>query len=349
MVLILDHKLEEINSDKPKIFVLDDDTNGIRYLKTTGEIVNTLIEEEGRGNITLPARFGDGVTSPSLVENWAALGIPLVFLLGMRLGEVATDKDAILPSFKRIVRLARDEDMSLDLNESVVKSRRICQAICVATETFIGRGGTQDLYSMGPILNRLSTAQQMRDSGPGLQNLLDVIKSRRLTGTIGDLVGVESTPQRSYLDRDAPLYRLRTPEWYQIFNHGMKANPLGGVMHSLDSLVRYTEYAKRLMNQIALCIRVYNHDHKTVQGKLTIAQIAEDICRLYGQATSPVVIRVPARAAAINSLLGFSALFDMLRAHVAERDFFISHEMARTRCGSHCKRFVVLDRCQGHE
>ena len=70
-----------------------------------------------------------------------------------------------------------------------------------------------------------------------------------------------------------------------------------------------------------------NHDHKTIEGKLTIAQIAEDICRLYGQATSPVVIRVPARATAINSLLGFSALFDMLRAHVAEREFFLSHQV----------------------
>ena len=246
----------QTGGDEPKIFALDDDTNGIRYLKTAGEIMNTLIEEEGRGNITLPTRFGDGVTSPSLVESWATLGIPLVLLLGIRLGEVATEKDAIISSFKRIVRLARNEDMTLDLNESVVKLRRICQAICVATETFLGRGETQDLYSIRPILSRLSTAQQLRDSGPGLQNLVDAVKSRRLTGTIGDLVGVEATPQRSYLDRDAPLYRLRTPERYQIFNHGMKANPSGGVMHTLDSLVKYTEYAKRLMNQIALCIRV---------------------------------------------------------------------------------------------
>ena len=306
---------------------MDDDSNGIRYLKTAGEIMNTLIEEEGKGNITLPTRFGDGVTSPSLVESWATFGIPLVLLLGIRLGEVATEKDAIISSFKRIIRLARNEDMTLDLNESVIKLRRLCQAICVATETFLGRGGTQDLYSIRPILDRLSTAQQLRDSGPGLQNLVDAIKSRRFTGTIGDLVGVEATPQRSYLDKDAPLYRLRTPEWYQIFNHGMKANPSGGMMHALESLLKYTEYAKRLMNQIALCIRVYNQDHKTIEGKLTIAQIAEDICRLYGQATSPVVIRVPARAAAINSLLGFSALLDMLKAHVAEREFFISHQV----------------------
>ena len=155
----------QTEGDRPKLFALDDDTNGIRYLKTTGEIMNTLIEEEGRGNITLPTRFGHGVTSPSLVESWAALGIPLVFLLGMRLGEIATEKDAIIPSFKRIIRLARSEDMSLDLNDAVVKSRRICQAICVATETFVGRGETQDLYTMKPILNRLSTAQQLRESG----------------------------------------------------------------------------------------------------------------------------------------------------------------------------------------
>ncbi len=39
------------------------------------------------------------------------------------------------------------------------------------------------------------------------------------------------------------------------------------------------------------------------------------------------MIRVPARATAINSLLGFSALFDMLKAHVAEREFFISNQV----------------------
>ena len=59
------------------------------------------------------------------------------------------------------------------------KLRRICQAICVATETFVGRGETQDLYSLKPILERLSTAQQLRNSGPGLQNLVDATKSRR--------------------------------------------------------------------------------------------------------------------------------------------------------------------------
>ncbi len=86
MVLILD----QTGGDKPKLCALDDDTNGIRYLKTAGEIMNTLIEEEGKGNITLPTRFGDGVVSPSLVESWATFGIPLVLLLGIRLGEVAT-------------------------------------------------------------------------------------------------------------------------------------------------------------------------------------------------------------------------------------------------------------------
>ena len=187
----------QTGGDKPKLFALDDDSNGIRYLKTTGEIMNTLIEEEGKGNITLPTRFGDGVTSPSLVENWASFGIPLVLLLGIRLGEVATEKDAIIPSFKRIVSLTRSEDMALDLNESVIKLRRLCQAVCVATETFLGRGATRDLYSIRPILDRLSTAQQLRDSGPGLRNLVDAIKSRRFAGTIEDLVGVEAAPRRS--------------------------------------------------------------------------------------------------------------------------------------------------------
>ena len=105
-------------------------------------------------------------------------------------------------------------------------------------------------------------------------------------------------------------------------------------MHSLDSLLKYAEYAKRLLHQIALCIRVYNHEHRIVDGKLTIAQIADDIQRLYSQATSPVVIRVPARAVAINSLLGYSALIDMLRAHVSEREFFVNSQVRHCGVGA---------------
>ena len=59
----------QAGGNNPQLFVLDDDTNGIRYLKATGEVMKVLIEEEARGNITLPARFGDGASSPGLVES----------------------------------------------------------------------------------------------------------------------------------------------------------------------------------------------------------------------------------------------------------------------------------------
>ena len=193
------HTRPQAGGNDPQLFVLDEITNGIRYLKATGEIMKVLIEEETRGNITLPARFGDGASSPDLVERWASLGIPLVLLIGVRLGEVATDKDAVISSFKRIVKIARSQDMSLELRASTDKMRRICQAASVATEAFVGRGATQDLYSLKPILDKLSTARHLRDSGPGLQNLVDAIKIKGLGGTLGELVGVES-PQ-SYLDQ----------------------------------------------------------------------------------------------------------------------------------------------------
>jgi len=44
-----------------------------------------------------------------------------------------------------------------------------------------------------------------------------------------------------------------------------------------------------------------------------------DVIRLYTQSTSAVVFTVPARAVAINTILGFSALFDVLRGHVENK------------------------------
>lgn len=106
MVLVPDHKLED-----PKLFILDDDTNGTRYFKTAGGIVRTSLKKKKR-NIVLPARFGGGTVNVTLAESWAAFGISIV-LLSLGLGEVATNKDAILPVFKRLMRLIRDESLSL--------------------------------------------------------------------------------------------------------------------------------------------------------------------------------------------------------------------------------------------
>ena len=92
---------------------------------------------------------------------------------------------------------------------------------------------------MGPILSRLATAKQMIGVGPGFQNLVDLIREKNYTGTLRDLVGVEGALRGTFANRDAPIYRLTRLWWIGIFDHGMRADPSGGMMHTLDSLVEY--------------------------------------------------------------------------------------------------------------
>lgn len=58
------------HDDRPKLFVRDDDT----YVKMTGEIMKSLIQDEQNGSITLPAKFGDVSTSVTLAESWIPFG-----------------------------------------------------------------------------------------------------------------------------------------------------------------------------------------------------------------------------------------------------------------------------------
>lgn len=121
----------------------------------------------------------------------------------------------------------------------------------IATDNFVGKGRNSRFA-----LNRaspqeiISNYRQMVDTGPGLQNLVDAIKAKGYGGTIGCLLGAEGAPSGTYLNRNTPIYRLRRDCWFKIFNHGMKANPAGGMMHTLESLVSYTEIANDLLRQI---------------------------------------------------------------------------------------------------
>ena len=155
--------------DKASMFLLGRETNGARYLKATGEIMRSLRTDEDQGRLTLPPRFGEGIAATSLVEGWSAYGIPIVVLTGLALGEVSTDKDRLIPVFRAVVRLVRISDMDLDFKETAFKMRRLCQAICVATEQYTERGGENDVHSMGPTLARLATAQALRAGGPGIE------------------------------------------------------------------------------------------------------------------------------------------------------------------------------------
>ena len=182
-----------------------------------------------------------------------------------------------------------------------------------------GKGKFKDLHNVDPILTRLATAEHMDNVGPAFQNLVDLINEKRYTGTLRELVGLEGAPRGTFADRNAPMYRLRRQRRVEIFNHAMRADPCNGSMHTLESLVSYMDQAGETLVQIAQCIRIYNYGRPRRENKLTVRQLVLDVIRLYTQSTSAVVFTVPARAVAINTILGFSALFDVLRGHVENK------------------------------
>ena len=71
----------------------------------------------------------------------------------------------------------------------------------------------------------------------------------------------------------------------------------------LETLENYAKDAKLLLSQIALCIRIYNDSTHTINGKLSVAVLVDNICKIYRQTTSPVVFTVPASASAMILLL----------------------------------------------
>lgn len=55
--------------------------------------------------------------------------------------------------------------------------RKVCQALTLVVDNYVGRGCINDNCTVKPILGRLAGVEQLKNAGPGLQNLLDAIRS----------------------------------------------------------------------------------------------------------------------------------------------------------------------------
>lgn len=147
-------------------------------MKMTGVVMESLIEDEQDGRIILPAKIGSAQASISSAENWIPFGVPFVLLAGLIIGEVTTDRNAIIPTFKRVIRNVRMEEyVSESIEDAVVKMRKVCQALTLVVDNYVGRGCINDNCTVKPILGRLAGVEQLKNAGPGLQNLLDAIRS----------------------------------------------------------------------------------------------------------------------------------------------------------------------------
>ena len=105
-----------------------------------------------------------------------------------------TDKNNLWVVFRRTMMLINRDSFSLELNDAVEKMGRIGQAITLIVDNYVRRlGHGTDLHNVDPILTKLATPQLMRNVGPAFQNLMDIIKEKRYTGTLGELVGLEGT------------------------------------------------------------------------------------------------------------------------------------------------------------
>ena len=113
--------------------------------------------------------FGDKAPSDSLPEQWASFGIPLVLLIGLALGRVATVDKAKIPLFKIMLQMARDTDLDLPLMEAFAKIVKQCAMMSVAASNFISRkdrGESDDLHLVEPCL---TNSQQRHASTKLLQ------------------------------------------------------------------------------------------------------------------------------------------------------------------------------------
>ena len=203
---------------KQPLFALGNETKGTAYLRRAGATLKALIEDENRGTIVLPPKFGDRAPSDSLPFQWASFGIPLVLLIGLALGRVATVDQAKIPLFKTLLQMVRESDLDLPLGETVAKIVKQCAMMSIAASNFIsrkGRGESEDLHSVEPILDKLATTSCLNEIAAGTQNLSDDLIAKNLGGTLRSLMDRGTgTPQRSYLDRNAPLYKTRSEEQF---------------------------------------------------------------------------------------------------------------------------------------
>ena len=316
---------------KQPLFALGNETKGTAYLRRAGATLKALIEDENRGTIVLPPKFGDRAPSDSLPFQWASFGIPLVLLIGLALGRVATVDQAKIPLFKTLLQMVRESDLDLPLGETVAKIVKQCAMMSIAASNFIsrkGRGESEDLHSVEPILDKLATTSCLNEIAAGAQNLSDDLIAKNLGGTLRSLMDRGTgTPQRSYLDRNAPLYKTRSEEWHLIFNFYASVDPPKGTFHAITSLEHMAHHADQLLRELSLNIRIYNKEHQTINGKLSISGVVDDIVRHYRRSTAAAAFVVPPRAAAMNVVIGLAALLDMMRKHVTHKEKFLEAQL----------------------
>ena len=195
----------------------------------------SLKQDEQNGVIVLPAKIEGQPNHVTIAESWLPYGVPFAVVLGLVLSNVVTNKEAIIPTFKRMMKNVRKEDMSLDLEEALGRLRRICHGVSLAADNYTQRLFDRDTCLVQPVMERLAGTEQLKYAGAGVHNLYDAISARGMSGTIGDYIGVQIPTDRSYLNRGSPLYTLRQGWWTEIFNLGMRSNPSGGT----NTLVRY--------------------------------------------------------------------------------------------------------------
>ena len=255
---------------KQPLFALGGEVKGTSYLGRAGETLKVLIEDEKRGTIKLPPRFGDNAPSDSLPARWSAFGIPMVMLIGLALGRVATDEGAKIPLSKSLLHLLRDNDLDLPLKETVAKIVKQCAMMSVAASNFVTRldiGGSQDLHAVEPILDELATTSSLNDIAAGTQNLSDDLLAKNLGGTLRSLMDHRTgAPQRNFLDRSATLYKTRSAQWNLIFSYYTSADPPKGTFHAIESLENMALHADILLRQLSWNIRIYNKEHQTING-----------------------------------------------------------------------------------
>ena len=162
-----------------------------------------------------------------------------------------------------LVEIIRDEELELDVVPLVAKISRICKAMNVAARNYLKGGDGDDKHCVEPILTRLANTKSLNDISAGLQNLEDVLKDKSVQGTLKSFI-FNQEPQRTYLNREAPLCKTRSIEWIGIFNHAITIDPGRGNFHSLRSLLKYADQTDLLLKQLALHIRIYNKENKTV-------------------------------------------------------------------------------------
>ena len=81
----------EKTDDRPPLFARDD-TNATRYMRETGAMLMSLMEDEQNGVIVLPAKIEGQPNHMTIAESWVPFGIPFAIIIGLVLSNVVTNK-----------------------------------------------------------------------------------------------------------------------------------------------------------------------------------------------------------------------------------------------------------------